>query len=262
MVNQMRNSQSWSPMPGPQQPKRSVWPWIIGIVAILGVMGVGVVILIVALAGMNSNRNSNTNTRLVNRNANQWNANVSSAPAFSDDFSTQNWQTGTYAYGTAWYKDDEYHVRANRGGYLVMYAPNKSYQTENATVRVTTRSVEGVSPTAGYGLVVHSQKSNATQAISNYAFLIRTGDTPDFQVLHHLGGKKYTVKEWSRSPYIRSGANTNQLQVTARNSLLTFSVNGHELTTLTAMPDSVRGLVGFYTTDANDVAFDDLEIIR
>jgi hypothetical protein len=263
LVNQMRPSPTWSPMPGPQPPRRSVWPWIIGIVAILGFMGFGVLILVLALASMNANKNSNANSRLANSNTNQWNANVNSTrPAFKDDFSTEDWQTGTYAYGTAWYKDDEYHLRAKQGGYTVMYAPNKNYQTENATIRVTTRSVEGISPTGGYGLVVHSQKSKDTQAISNYAFLIRTGDTPDFQVVHQLAGKKYTVKEWSRSPYIRGGASPNQLEVVARNSLLTFYVNGHQLTSLTAMPDSVRGLAGFYTTDANDVAFDDLEIIH
>ncbi|MEO8435758.1 MAG: hypothetical protein ABI596_12740, partial [Pyrinomonadaceae bacterium] len=33
-VNQMRSSPAWSPMPVIQPPRRSVWPWIIGGVAI------------------------------------------------------------------------------------------------------------------------------------------------------------------------------------------------------------------------------------
>lgn len=264
LVNQMRVSPTWSPMPGPQPRGRSVWPWIIGIVLILAFMGLGVAILILALTNMKrTNPNVNVNVRTVNRNTNQWNANVNSArPTHSDDFSVQNWLTGTYAYGTAWYKDGEYHLRAKPGGYIVMYAPNKNYQTENANVRVTTRSVEGDSPTIGYGLVVHSEKAKGSEDIGHYAFLIRNETAADFQVVRYRGATKYVVKDWTRSPYIRTGTNTNQLQVVARNRLLTFYVNGQMMTSVIAMPNLVRGVVGFYTSDAHEVAFDNLEIVR
>src|SRR5215210_2098241 len=40
----------WSPMPPVTPQKRSVWPWILGIGAVLAFMGIGVVILIIVLA--------------------------------------------------------------------------------------------------------------------------------------------------------------------------------------------------------------------
>ncbi|MDX6612831.1 MAG: hypothetical protein QOD75_2017 [Blastocatellia bacterium] len=261
MINQMRPSTNWSPMPGPQPPRRSAWPWIIGIVAILGVMGVGVVILVVALAAMNANRNSNI--RLANRNTNQWNANVNpTRPAFNDDFSAQNWRTGTYPYGSAWYKDGEYHLRAIKGGYMIIYGPNNNYQTDNSTVRVTTRNVEGASTIGGHGLVIHSSQWKDGKTVENYAFLIRTGDAPSYQVVHHVGGNKDALREWTRSPFIRGGSSTNQLEVVARESQLTFSVNGHVMTSVTAVPGSAKGMAGFYSSGGSDVAFDDLVIAR
>jgi hypothetical protein len=153
-------------------------------------------------------------------------------------------------------------MHANPGGYIAMYAPNQNYRTENARVRITTWSVDGVSPASGYGLLVHSERTKDSKAIGNYAFLIRTGSVPEFQVIQNRGGSKYTVKGWTKSPYIRSGTNSNQLEVVTKDSLITFYINGHEMTTLTAMTDSLRGIAGFYTTDAGEVAFDDLEISR
>ena len=39
--------------------------------------------------------------------------------------------------------------------FVVMYAPSDDYSTENATVKVTARSVDGDAPSAGFGLMVH-----------------------------------------------------------------------------------------------------------
>jgi hypothetical protein len=35
--------------------------------------------------------------------------------------------------------------------FVVMYAPSNEYSTENATVRITARSVDGSVPAAGFG---------------------------------------------------------------------------------------------------------------
>jgi hypothetical protein len=249
-------------MPGPPPARRSVWPWIIGIVAILGFMGFGVLILIFALAGMNS-RNANANTRppVANRNTN-WNANANPGGSFRDDFRTEDWTAGTYTYGTAWYVNDEYHMHATKGGYIAMYGPSQKYQTENATVRVTMRSVDGSSPTTGYGLLIHGERSKQSKAIGNYAFLIRTGSTPAYQVVQNREGKPYPLVTWTTTPYLRGGSNPNQVEVVSRNGQLSFSVNGHQLTSFSGLPNAMRGVAGFYTTDANEIAFDDLEIIR
>lgn len=274
-VNQVRPAPAWSPMPSPLPRKRSVWPWIIGGVAIVGVMGIGFLILIVALANMNTNsnnRNSNVNSRLANRNLNaNSNANVANENAgdesattadFKDDFSTESWGMGTYEYGEISYKDDEYRMHANKGGYIVMYGPNKSYETENATVRVTTRSVDGISPSSGYGLVVHGEKSKDKKELEDYAFLIFTGENPAYEIVQHRGGTQTTVVGWTKSSVIRSGSSTNQLEVRSKDKLLTFYINGQYMTSITDTAGFLRGLAGFYASDANEVAFDDLEIIR
>src|SRR5437870_7139943 len=71
---------------------------------------------------------------------------------FTDDFSVQSWGTGPSAYGNIWYQNDEYHMRAVRGGFIVMYAPAKpEYYTENASIQVMARSVEKNPPNTGYG---------------------------------------------------------------------------------------------------------------
>src|SRR5581483_3352483 len=94
-------------------------------------MGIGVVILIIAVASItnsnNNNANSNSN-RTANRNANantnknansETNANENSNSRstltnFTDDFSKEDWRTGASTYGTMWYSNEEYHMKALR----------------------------------------------------------------------------------------------------------------------------------------------------
>ena len=172
----------WSPMPPPTAQKRSVWPWIFGIGAVLVFVGIGLVILVFAIASVtNSNNNNsnsnNANSKVANRNKNtNDNANTndntndntsarSSLTSFTDDFSTQSWGTGPTQYGNIWYQDEEYHMHATKGGYIVMYAPDrKDYYDENATVRVGLRSIDGNPPNAGYGLAVHGEVSKQRSA--------------------------------------------------------------------------------------------------
>ncbi len=172
--------QQWTPMPQPpmmQAPTRkksnAVW-WILGGFAVIAVIGIGLVIMIVALASLNSNSNSNnananrelarnngntnSNSNInANSNSNSRNANTTSAlPAsLTDDFSSEKWGTGKYKFGDIWYADDEYHLRSKEKTFLVMYAPSNDYNTENATVKVTARSVDGTATSSGYGLIVH-----------------------------------------------------------------------------------------------------------
>src|SRR5258708_646372 len=157
---------SWSPMPPIQPQKRSVWPWVLGIGAVLVFMGIGVVILILAIASVanenNNNAGNNNNNRPANRNANanaNSNANTrSDLTTFTDDFSTQSWGTGPSQFGNIWYKDEEYHMHATKGGYIVMYGPDKpEYKTKNATVRAGLRSADGDPPVTASGLVVHGR---------------------------------------------------------------------------------------------------------
>ncbi len=271
---------SWSPMPPMQAQKRSVWPWILGIGAILVFAGIGLVILVFALASMSgdnsnnrntnnsnsrvANRNTNTNsntTKNTNENSNE-NANTrSTLNTFTDDFSTQTWGTGPSSFGKNWYQDEEYHMRATKGGYIVMYAPDKKeYGDENATVRVGLRSIDGNSPDSGYGLTVHGEKKDGK--LEDYGFLIYSGTNPKYAVVLHKAGKETKLVDWTSSSAVRTGTSPNQIEVRIRDLKMDLYINGQFITSVTDEANYRRGRVGLYTSDVGEVAFDDLEISK
>jgi hypothetical protein len=269
---------AWSPMPPSAPRKRSVWPWLLGIGAVLVFIGIGLVILIFAItkitnanngnrmanANANTNRNANRNTNSNrnsndNTNANQ-NANTrSSLTSFTDDFSDQTWWTGTTPYARIWYDNEEYHMHATSGHYYVIYSPDKSeYHDENATVRVGLRSIDGDPPTAGYGLVVHGEKK--TDNLEDYGFLIYNGPNPKYAIVLHRAGKETKMVDWTASSTIRTGTTPNQIEVRIRETKMDFYINGNFVTSVIDEAGYKRGRVGFYTSDKGEVAFDDLEV--
>jgi hypothetical protein len=276
MLNQVpemiQPQQQWSPRPGvqPQKKSNAVW-WILGGFAVLAIIGIGLVIMIVAIANLggstkgNANANSNSNVRVVNRNGNSRandndNANSSLPSSLADDFSEQKWGSGNSKFGDIWYSDDEYHMRSKDKTFLVMYAPNNDYNTENATVRVTTRSVGGSATTSGYGLIIHGEKKSSN--LEDYALLIYTGDEPQYQIVMHKNGSQSPLVPWTKSTVIRSGTSPNQLEARVKGNEISFYINGQYVNRITDSDNFRRGLVGFYTSDTAEVAFDDLEIKR
>jgi hypothetical protein len=272
----------WTPTAMPPPQKRSVWPWLLGIGAVVVFIGIGLVILIFAIASItrNSNNNNragannsnNSNWRSANRNSNS-NSNSSltstntnsnsgsSSSSFSDDFSAKSWGTGSSQYGDTWYQNDEYHMHAVKDGYIVMYAPDRGdYKLESGTVRVTLRSVEGTSPNAGYGLTVYGERKEGK--LEDYGFLIYTGDSPQYKIVEHKGGVEAKLVDWTRTNAIRSGSSTNQIEIRVRDHKFDFYVNGQFITSITDSEGYKRGLVGFYTSGTPEVAFDDLQITR
>jgi hypothetical protein len=230
--------------------------------------------MIIALASMstdsnaNSNESANSNVRVVNRNStpestrSNNNTSTASLPAsFNDDFSVQKWGTGNSQFGDIWYADDEYHMRSKEKTYLVMYAPANDYNTENATVRVTTRNVEGQASTSGYGMIIHGEKSKNNE-LEDYGLLIYTGEEPQYEIIMHKGGNQSTLVSWTRSSVIRSGTSPNQLEARIKGAEITFYINGQYINRINDTQNFRRGLVGFYTSDTSEVAFDDLEIER
>jgi hypothetical protein len=260
----------------PVKKSNAVW-WVLGGVAAVGIIGVFLIVIILALANMNTNQNnsdSNSNSVVLNRNANTnsspYNNNVNSnsstsnssqPPKLTDDFSSERWRTGTFDYGEIWYADDEFHMRAKEGMYLVMYAPGNDYTTQNATVRVTARSVDGIAPVSGYGLIVHGEKSS-DNTLEDYALLIYTGEEPRYQVVLHKSNDQKALVPWTKSSIIRSGTNPNQLEIRSQGDELSFYVNGRYLTRITDTENNKRGVAGLYTSETGEVAFDDLEISR
>ena len=268
----------WTPPPAsvpsaiPRKKSNAIL-WIVGGGVIVGIIAIGLIVMLILLASMNSNSNnsnSNANSRLANRNTNtntNLNSNVANInsdanlpPLVTDDFSEAKWGTGNYDYGDIWYDKDEYHMRAKEKTYLVMYGPDE-YNTSNANVKVTVRSVDGTASPTGYGLVVHGERSKAGE-LEDYALLIYTGADPQYEVIKHKGGQQTTVLPWAKSSVIRSGTSTNQLEARARGAELSFYINGQYVDKITDTENFRRGLVGLYTSDTTEVAFDDLEIKR
>jgi hypothetical protein len=186
----------WAPPPAsvpsaiPRKKSNAIL-WIVGGGVIVGIIAIGLIVMLIVLASMNSNSNnsnSNANSRLANRNTNtntNLNSNVANInsdanlpPLVTDDFSAAKWGTGNYDYGDIWYDNDEYHMRAKEKTYLLMYGPD-DYNTSNANVKVTVRSVDGTASPTGYGLVVHGERSKAGE-LEDYALLIYTGADPQY----------------------------------------------------------------------------------
>ncbi len=267
----------WSPMPQAQASRKSRagW-WVLGGIALITILGVGLVVVLIVIGALSSESNttrSNTNANTIaNKNTNRSSANGANSSganknassglpsSMSDDFSTKKWGTGSSQFGDLWYADDEYHMRSKDKSYLVMYGPSNDYSTENATVRVTVRNVDGVSPTTGYGLIVHCAKKN--EKLEYYTFVIYTGEKPHYKVAMYKDGNETALVPWTESSIIRTGTNTNQLEVRIKGSELSFYVNSQRVTSVTDNAGFKRGLAGFYTSDAHEVAFDDLEITR
>lgn len=276
-MTQPRPAPHWSPPPALQVKKSNAVWWVLGGIAVVGIIAIGMIIMILALANIDTNqnnsnantntvvsdRNSNTTSNSVNTNADSTPSNVNSSPpsSLSDDFASEKWRTGTFQFGEIWYADEEFHMRAKEKMYIVMYAPGADYSTQNARVRVTARSVDGVAPASGYGLIVHGEKS-AENALEDYALLIYTGSDPQYQVVLHKNNMQKTLVPWTRSSIIRSGTSPNQLEIRSQGDELSFYINGRYLTRLTDTENNKRGVAGLYTSETGEVAFDDLEIAR
>jgi hypothetical protein len=274
---------SWSPTPGaaPPQKKSKAIYWILGGVGALVVVGIAGIVLLVVLVGSNSNSNNMNNSNAVaknsNRNSNTSNANASNTNTANknsgtssnasyqvqDDFSvTTKWWSGSNAYGTGEYVNGEYQLSAAVDrGWVVVYGPDSNdYHTENVTTRVTTHSVSGTSPEQGYGLTVYGLLKDGN--LEDYGFLIRTDENPAFRVVLHQGGKETVMVNWTRSSLLRTGSSPNQLEVRATPDQMSFYINGQFATSITDKANYKGGLVGFYTSDTEPVAFDDLEIVK
>ena len=267
--------QQWTPPPqAPRKRSNAIW-WVLGGLLAVFVIGVGLAAVFVVLSlSSNSNRkanvnretnrntnvNANTNANVANANVNT-NANVAPAAFLVDDFSEQKWATANSQFGKTWYANGEYHMSAKERMFVVMYAPTNEYSTENATVRVTARSVDGSVPSAGFGLMVHCVQSRTGQ-LEDYALLIYPSAEPEYEVIMHKQGVQSTLIEKTKASAIRSGTTPNQLEVRIKGAELSFYVNGQFLKTIPDRENFRNGKAGLYTSDVTEVAFDDLQIDR
>lgn len=249
----------WSPAPPAYTPtpqparKSSATPWIIGAIAVVIVLGIGIVVLLSILGSESedSNKNSKTTNTTI----------ATPSTMLRDDFSVQNWPTGESAYGS-YYQDGQYHMKAKPDLYVYMFPRiTGNYASKDATVKVTARSVSGTSPEYGYGLIMHG-KVNSKGSLEGYGFFIYSGATPGYQIVQFTNGEPNALVKWTNSSVIRTITSTNQIEVRARGSQLNMYVNGQFIKGVTDTSNVTDGFVGLYTSETPEVAFDDLEIDR
>ena len=266
----------WTPAPAiaapPRKKSNAVW-WIFGGLAAVVIIGIGLVVMIVVLASLNSTNtnNSNVTNRNDNRNANvtvnanvpnvNANSNVALPTSFTDDFSQQKWNVANGQYGRIWYDGGEYHMVSKAGSYVVIYAPSDDYSTENATIKITARSLDGEVPSSGFGLLVHCALSK-TKQLEDYGLLIYPSDDPEYEIVKHKNGTESRVVTKTKSSAIQSGSTPNVLEVRIRGAELSFYANGQFLTRINDTENFKHGRAGLYTSDIHEVAFDDLSINR
>lgn len=262
--------QQWPPVQPPPKKSNAIW-WILGGVIAVLVVGAGLVVMVIALASLGSNTNVNVNTRNENRNANvSANANTNNSNAnantivttpasLADDFTEQKWGTGNSQFGRIWYTNGEYHMSSRERTFVVMYAPSDEYNTENATVKITARSVDGGVPSAGFGLMVHCIQTKAKK-LEDYALLVYPEEEAEYEIIMHKDGVQSALVQKTKSSAIRSGSSPNVLEVRIRGNELSFYANGQFLTRINDTANFKRGRAGLYTSDIHEVAFDDLRI--
>lgn len=245
----------------PVRKKSNAAAWILGIIGafvILGGLGVvGIIALIAASGDANSNRR---------------NANINSLPSNSSvilpgknfekvDF--VRWGEFNNAGAQAKIVGNEYQLAAKQQGYFyILIASGKfdeKFMTNNAVTRVNVRSITGASPSFGYGLVVNS---DITPINDDYAFLIKTDGTPAYRIVRHQNKKETTLKDWTPAAQIRSGTQTNQLEVRAGNKIFHFYINGQLVNSVPNEGTMPNGIVGIYTSDTVPIGFSNLEIAK
>lgn len=237
--------------------------WVLGIFVALIIVGLaGFIGLVALIAAYGDNTNNNSTGVVINSNKGDiFGKTSTSGKAYKVDF--KRWNEFKESYGEASLVGDEYQMACKFNNYFYVRLSSSKYDnnlmTNNATTKVTVRSVTGTSPTLGYGLVINSD----TQPLkSDYAFVIFNGTNPQFRVVRHVDKKETIVKPWTAASQIRTGTQTNQLEVRTSGKTMSFYINGQLATTITDESGSDQGIAGIYTSDTQAIGFSNLEVIK
>jgi hypothetical protein len=281
-----QSGQSWQPQiptAAPPRKKSKAWLWILGTLAVVGILcfvGLfGLLALIGSLANDNNNNNNNRFNRNTNYNANRSsnlspngnraantnsglnpNSNLSSSPG-GLKYSKMDWSKLDSEVGRGEYIGGEYQIKSKKADnyyvIIVDQAVKDEYVTKNAITKIKARSISGESPFLGYGLIVHSAPVGLK---SDYAFLIRTDDDePAYRVVKHENRNETELVEWTPAPQIKTGTQSNELEVRSDGKTLEFYINGQFATSI-ADKIATPGIVGLYTSGTPVIAFSDLKI--
>lgn len=242
------NPPSISPQP---QKKSKAWLWVLGIIGALVIFGgLGLVGIVALIATTDFDEKGNDNSAKTPE--------KKFDSLLKDDFSRENWRKGSDNSGSSEYRNGEFIVSSKQVNFFyVLVTGDKKFKTWNATTTVTARNVNGTPTNLGYGLLIHSDTTVALA--KDYAFLIDS-NKQSYRIAQHQNSKETTLVSWTKFPAIRSGTQTNEIQVKDANGKMSFFINGQFAT---SVDDSVKykdGVTGIYSSDAVQIAFSNLQL--
>lgn len=238
----------------PQKRKSRAWLWILGILgggALLTIVGMVGLVGLLASFDESDNRSADKSDQPRNSNAAPYNSAVVKSDNFAD------WKFDDPAVGRTERRNGEFTMISKAPGYYFVLLANKDFQSSGVTTKVTVKNTTGAPTKSGYGLIVNSDPQ--TPLVQDYAFLIDSA-SQSYRVAMHADRKETGLVNWTRFPAIRSGTQTNELQVRDENGRMTFLINGQVATTVRDAANYKNGIAGIYSSDAVPIAFSDLEI--
>lgn len=244
-----------SVQPRPPVKKSKTWIWVLGILGVLAVVGgVGFIGLVALLASIDDNPPNNTNTIVRTSPTPQ----VSFDSIQKDDFS--KWRVDTNNFGSTEYTNGEYIMSSKQAGFFyVLVTAGKTFKTSNASTKLIARNVTGKETRLGYGVLIHSDPNVALS--KDYGFLI-DASKQSYRVVQHTANKESEVVGWTRFPAIRSGTQTNEIEVRDQNGKMSYFINGQFATTVNDTANFKDGVFGLYVSDAVPIAFSNLQLAK
>lgn len=242
-----------SVQPRPPVKKSKTWIWVLGILGVLTVLGgVGFIGLVALLASIDDTPPNNTNNPTTPT------PQVAFDSIQKDDFS--KWRIDVNNYGSTEYTNGEYIMSSKQAGFFyVLVTAGKTFKTSNASTKLIARNVNGKESRLGYGVLIHSDPNVALS--KDYGFLI-DASKQSYRVVQHTSNKETEVVGWTRFPAIRSGTQTNEIEVRDQNGKMSYFINGQFATTVNDTANFKDGVFGLYVSDAVPIAFSNLQLAK
>jgi len=174
---------------------------------------------------------------------------------YEEDFSdsTSGWDDAFGQFYTKQYGNSQYHIEITTENLVVWGLANRNATDFEMEVEATSQNPEsGIT----YGIIFRYQDSN------NY-YRFDVSDDGFFLLTKFENGEWHTLVDWTASPAINKGQNTNVLKVAAEGTEISLFANGQELTRVSDATFS-DGNFGFFTSTFNGahswVSFDNLKL--
>ena len=155
---------------------------------------------------------------------------------------------------TAWLENGGYHLFARQPGQFVAVGAPATGRLGDVVVTATFRKVGGP-PGGGYGVIVRDAGPSRRDGISQTGryYVLEVGDKGEVGIWRREHDHWVDLVPWTRANVVRPGSATNELKVSAVGPLLTLTVNGTEVASVSDAALS-EGTVGvFVGGDHNEV---------